>query len=151
MKNYYIENSSESLDLMELSCLESISKENLIKNGGTLSLTFFDMLKVLHKHNIVPYLIKFKNRYNSHCLGYCMFYYSEPGTIQISHICVSNKHIHEGIGTQLLNHIKTRYNFKTITADISYNNAISQNFFKKYNFILENNEEKQRYRAIYKA
>lgn len=151
MKNYYIENSSESLDLMELSSLETISKENLIENGGTLSLTFFDMLKVLHKHNIIPYLIRFKNLYNSHCLGYCMFYYSEPGTIQISHICVNNKHIHEGIGTELLNHIKNWYNFETITADISYNNTISQNFFKKHDFVLENNEEKQRYRAIYKV
>lgn len=151
MRSYYIENSSESLDLMELSCLETISKGNLIENGGTLSLTFFDMLKVLHKHNIVPYLLRFKNLLNNRCLGYCMFYRSDPETIQISHICVDNEHIHEEIGTQLLDHIKNWYNFETITADISYNNTISQNFFKKHGFILENNEEKQRYRAIYKA
>ena len=94
------------INLEHIFALEQISRKNLRENGGTLGLTFFDMLKVLQKHNINPsdihiYVIgKFFTRTIEDDMGtseyfeveelygYCLFYRYDGDKAQIAHICI---------------------------------------------------------------
>ena len=128
-----------------LSNLENISVENLEKNGGTLGLSFYDMLKVLNKHNINPEILVLQERFQKP-IGYCMFY-KHGNNIQISHICLKNEYQAKGLANKFIDYLK-RYYPKYITADIAYTNWKSKVFFNKAGFYFEDNPGKKRWRAI---
>ena len=156
------------INLEHLFDLEQISRKNLRENGGTLGLTFFDMLKVLQKHNINPsdihiYVIgKFFTRTIEddvgtseyfeveEIYGYCLSYYYDDDKAQIAHLCIDPRYQRKGFGQMLLE--KAGCNLrKTVTADVYYDNEKSANFFKKNGFSFMENEEKKRWRVIRKV
>lgn len=159
-----------------LFALEQISRKNLRENGGTLGLTFFDMLKVLQKHNINPsdiriYVVgKFftrdlwegveedeKEYEGQECIvfeveeiyGYCLSYYYDDDKVQIAHLCIDPRFQRKGFGKMLLEKASCNWR-KTVTADVYYDNEQSANFFKKNGFSFIENEGKRRWRVIRK-
>ena len=130
------------INLEHLLALEQISRKNLRENGGTLGLTFFDMLKVLQKHNINPsdihiYVIgKFFTRTIEDDMGtseyfeveelygYCLFYRYDGDKAQIAHICIDPNYQRMGFGKMLLEKIKGLYK-KLDTSTYSYYNMYS--------------------------
>lgn len=136
-----------NISLRQLSTFETISVENLDINKGTLHLSFYDMLKILHKHNIMPRILEI-SEYNKEIVGYCIFY-SHNGNIQISHICIRKKYQRFGCGKQIIDWLKLCKS-NTITADISYDNQKSKAFFEKMGFDFEANDEKKRWKATLK-
>ena len=168
--------SNSMINLEHLFALEQISGKNLRENGGTLGLTFFDMLKVLQKHNINPddiciYVVgKFftrdlwegveedeKEYEGQECIvfeveeiyGYCLSYYYDDDKVQIAHICIEPRYQRMGFGQMLLEKAGCNGR-KTVTADVYYDNEKSANFFKKNGFNFIENEEKKRWRVIRK-
>lgn len=127
--------------MAELNEFETISTENLKANGGTLGLSFYDMLKILFKHNIVPNMLIEKE--NNNIVGYCMFYVINKG-IHISHICIRKDFQRRGIGNRFVDELE-RFNPKFITADVSYDNKKSSSFFRKLGFDFNDEQEKQRW------
>ena len=159
-----------------LFALEQISRKNLRENGGTLGLTFFDMLKVLQKHNINPediriYVVgKFftrdlcdgeeedeKEYEGEECIvfeveeiyGYCLCYCYDEDRLQIAHLCIDPHYQRMGFGQMLLEKASRNW-YKNVTADVYYDNEKSANFFKKNGFNFIENEEKKRWRVIRK-
>ena len=130
------------INLEHIFALEQISRKNLRENGGTLGLTFFDMLKVLQKHNINPsdihiYVIgKFFTRTIEDDMGtseyfeveelygYCLFYRYDGDKAQIAHICIDPNYQRMGFGKMLLEKIKGLYK-KLDTSTYSYYNMYS--------------------------
>lgn len=169
--------SNSMINLEHLFALEQISRKNLREFGGTLGLTFFDMLKVLQKHNIKPddiciYVVgKFFTRdlleddeedekeypgekyivfEVEEIYGYCLCYDYDDDKVQIAHLCIDPRYQRMGFGQMLLE--KAGYNRrKTVTADVYYDNERSANFFKKNGFSFIENEEKKRWRVIRKV
>ena len=127
--------------MAELNEFETISTENLKANGGTLGLSFYDMLKILFRHNIVPNMLVAKEQNN--IVGYCMFYVINKG-IHISHICIHKDSQRRGIGNKFVDELE-RYNPKFITADVSYDNKKSSSFFRKLGFDFHDEQEKHRW------
>ena len=156
------------INLEHLFALEQISRKNLRENGGTLGLTFFDMLKVLQKHNINPsdihiYVIgKFFTRTIEDDMGtseyfeveeiygYCLCYDYDDDKVQIAHLCIDPRYQRKGFGQMLLEKAGCNRR-KTVTADVYYDNEKSANFFKKNGFSFIENEEKKRWRVIRKV
>lgn len=127
---------------MDISLFEDLSVENHKINQGNLSFTFVDIMSLLKvKHHIEPsieYIFE-----NNDLLGYCIYYFSDVNTVQISQICLKKEKQNQGLGAQLLQ----RFNNYNITADIAIDNIQSQKFFHKNGFNLIFNQEKNRYRA----
>lgn len=132
---------STTFSMAELNEFESISTENLKANGGTLGLSFYDMLKILFKHNIVPSMLV--ETENNNIVGYCMCYEINKG-IHISHICIRKDFQRNGIGNKFVSELE-RFNPKFITADVSYDNQKSSSFFRKLGFDFKEEQEKQRW------
>lgn len=139
------------INLDHLFTLEQISRKNLRENGGTLGLTFFDMLKVLQKYNINPSDIhvyvagKFytrnieddygeKNFFEAkEIYGYCLCYCYDKDKVQIAHICIDPHYQRMGFGQMLLEKASCNWR-KSITADVYYDDKKLVNFFKKNGF-----------------
>lgn len=155
------------INLDYLFALEQISRKNLRENGGTLGLTFFDMLKVLQKHNINPsdihvyvagkfYTRNIEDEYGENeffeakeIFGYCLCYQYDKNNIHIAHICIDPHYQRKGFGQMLLEKASRNWH-ENVTADVYYDNEMSANFFKKNGFNFIENEEKKRWRVIKK-
>ena len=130
------------INLEHLFTLEQISKSNLREDGGTLGLTFFDMLKALQECGVSPsdihvYVIgKFFTRTIEDDIevseyfeveeiyGYCLFYRYDENKAQIAHICIDPNYQRMGFGKMLLEKIKGLYK-KLDTSTYSYYNMYS--------------------------
>ena len=133
-------------DMNNLSLLEDISTENLISRGGTLWLSFYDMLKTLHKHSIVPRILVLRNgNGNDGVIGYCMFYMHDEN-IHISHICLKRKYQGQKLGQKFIFALRC-IKSKTITADVSYDNHKSKAFFEHMGFDFIGDDHKHRWKA----
>ena len=161
LKNNEVEllnNHSLSLDVLRQ--LNQISIENLIENGGTLKYTFFQIMSILDKALSSDWnfnILILKSKHNkSTILGYAIFYIGFEHNIQISQICLTKNLQGMHNADLLLNYIadtekdsKCTY-ITEITADISYNNKKSINFFKRHKFEFFNNNGKWRVKKLLK-
>lgn len=122
-----------------------ISIQNHKSNKGNLNFTFFEILNLLtFKHNIYPSVLAKYDDYGN-CIGYCIYYFKDDYSIQISQICIKKEYQNQGIGKYFIDEL-SKYN-KSITADIAIDNIQSQRFFIKNGFNLVKNENKNRYQA----
>lgn len=127
------------INLEHLFTLEQISKSNLREDGGTLGLTFFDMLKALQECGVSPsdihvYVIgKFFTRTIEDDIevseyfeveeiyGYCLFYRYDVDKAQIAHICIDPNYQRMGFGKMLLEKIKGLYKLFDTSTCSCYN------------------------------
>lgn len=153
-----LDNHSLSLDVLRQ--LNQISIENLIENGGTLKHTFFQIMSILDKKLSSDWnfnILILKSKHNkSTILGYAIFYIGFEHNIQISHICLTKNLQGMHNADLLLNYIinseensECKY-VKEITADISYANEKSINFFKRHKFEFFNNNGRWRVKKLLK-
>ena len=131
-------------DMYHISALEDIATENLTSHGGSLRLSFYDMLKTLHKHNITPRILMM-HKANDGMIGYCMFYLHDEN-IHISHVCLKRKYQGQELAQRFISWLRCCKS-KTITADVSYDNYKSKAFFAKMGFEFVENNEKQRWKV----
>ena len=132
------------IELYWLNDYEKISIRNLKKNGGTLGLTFYEMLGICSKHDRKTRLASIFN--DEKVIGYILYYfYDNDKGIHIAHIAIEPEYQRMGFGNQLVKDIMEHYQYDYITADVMYDNEKSKNFFKKLGFNFSPEDEKNRW------
>ena len=125
--------------------LQKISKQNLVKNGGTLNFTYKEMIKLLKRHK-VKYKVDIV-KYNNKKIGYIL-YGEQNGKIQISQICLAKEYQGYGIADIFIKQLEKKYPDKQLTCDVYYQNCNSYKFFTRNGFKFTNDDHKNRWRGI---
>ena len=131
-----------------LNVFENISIKNLKENGGTLGLTFYQMLSILNKHHQIA-SVEYIHNTNGDIAGYALIHLSERGSgIHISHIAIVPNDQKCGLGTRLVSKLMKEYDY--ISADVMFDNYKSQGFFRKLGFDFIPEVEKNRWNVEWK-
>ena len=125
-----------------MNIFENISIQNLRENGGTLGLTFYQMLGILNKHNKTGDVYYVYNE-DYKIVGYTLIHSDKRKEAHIGHIAIDPEHQKKGYGTYMVNKLMKKFDY--ITADVMFDNYKSEAFFKKLGFEFTPEYEKDRW------
>ena len=131
----------DKISIQDIILLQQLSEQNLSKTS--LKLTFFDMLQILKKHNLQPY-IKI-GKIKETIIGYCLYSFPNENDVQISHLVLAKEWQGKGKAAEFFQDLMVNFPNKNLTADISYDNEHSKRFFEKHHFTFSKEDQKSRW------